>query len=198
MPLIPSTYPECVCMCVCVCVCVCMCMCVSICMCVCMHVCMCMYVYTQTLQHGEVHKYLCVIRGNMFYVQTNSLLDCVVYLCSPLPLLFPLFCPFFPLSASSPPPLPYIPLFLPLSPPLSHDMQTDQVHLYDGTQSCQAANFVPFLVLSVLIIFGFVFVAPFLLCILTKKRWTVSSFHSLLHVYYRCLIINHNSLISEC
>ena len=36
----------------------------------------------------------------------------------------------------------------------------------------------PFLVLSVLIIFGFVFVAPFLLCVLTKKRWTVSSLHA--------------------
>ena len=99
MPYIPTTYPECVCVC----------MCVSICMCVRMHMCICacIYVYTQTLQHGEVHKYLYVIRGNLFYVQTKSLLDCVVYLCSPLPLLFPLFCPFFPLSSSSlPPPLP--------------------------------------------------------------------------------------------
>ena len=61
--------------------------------------------------------------------------------------------------------------------PLSHDIHTDQVYLYDGTQSCQAANFVPFLVLSALIIFGFVLVAPFLLCLLTKKRWTVSCLH---------------------
>ena len=62
--------------------------------------------------------------------------------------------------------------------PLSHDIHTDQVYLYDGTQSCQAANFVPFLVLTLLIIFGFVLVAPFLLCLLTKKRWTVSSLHT--------------------
>ena len=63
-----------------------------------------------------------------------------------------------------------------LSLPLSHDLPTDQVYLYDGTQSCQAANFVPFLVLAVLVIFCFVLVAPFLLCLLTKKRWTVSFF----------------------
>ena len=62
--------------------------------------------------------------------------------------------------------------------PHSHDLPTDQVYLYDGTQSCQAANFVPFLVLAVLVIFGFVLVAPFLLCLLTKKRWTVSSLHA--------------------
>ena len=64
-----------------------------------------------------------------------------------------------------------------LSLPHSHDLPTDQVYLYDGTQSCRAANFVPFLVLATLIIFCFVFVAPFLLCLLTKKRWTVSSLH---------------------
>ena len=65
-----------------------------------------------------------------------------------------------------------------LSLPLSHDLPTDQVYLYDGTQSCQAANFVPFLVLAVLVIFCFVLVAPFLLCLLTKKRWTVSFLHA--------------------
>ena len=69
-------------------------------------------------------------------------------------------------------------LTLTLFVPLSHDLPTDQVYLYDGTQSCQAANFVPFLVLAVLISFCFVFVAPFLLCLLTKKRWTVSSLHA--------------------
>ena len=56
----------------------------------------------------------------------------------------------------------------------SHDLPTDQVYIYDGTQSCEAANFVPFQVLASLVILGFVFVAPFLLCLLTKKRWTVS------------------------
>ena len=65
-----------------------------------------------------------------------------------------------------------------LSLPHSHDFPTDQVYLYDGTQSCQAANFVPFLVLAVLVIFCFVLVAPFLLCLLTKKRWTVSFLHA--------------------
>ena len=75
------------------------------------------------------------------------------------------------------------PLSLHLSLPLSNDLPTDQVYLYDGTQSCQAANFVPFLVLAVLIIFGFVFVAPFLLCLLTKKRWTVSSLHGYCNIF---------------
>ena len=81
-------------------------------------------------------------------------------------------------SSISPPfPSPSSPS-LHLSLPLSHDLPTDQIYRYDGTQSCQAANFVPFLVLAVLVIFCFVLVAPFLLCLLTKKRWTVSSLHA--------------------
>ena len=89
--------------------------------------------------------------------------------------------------ASSPPSL--LSLSFSLSLPLSNDLPTDQVYLYDGTQSCRAANFMPFLVLAMLIIFGFVLVAPFLLCLLTKKRWTVSLLHAHCHMFVVSLLL---------
>lgn len=49
---------------------------------------------------------------------------------------------------------------------------TDFVFLYDGTQSCLSANFLPFFVIAVLIIFTVILPAPFILCVLTAKRWS--------------------------
>ena len=46
--------------------------------------------------------------------------------------------------------------------------------MYDGTQSCTAANFLPFFVIGIAVIVLFVIPAPFVLCVLTIKRWKVS------------------------
>jgi hypothetical protein len=48
----------------------------------------------------------------------------------------------------------------------------DLVFLYDGTQSCLNAEFLPFFVLAVLLTVLIILPAPFVLCILTAKRWS--------------------------
>ena len=50
-----------------------------------------------------------------------------------------------------------------------------QVFLYDGTQSCSAASFLPFFVIGIGVIVLFVIPVPFVLCVLTTKRWQVST-----------------------
>ena len=54
----------------------------------------------------------------------------------------------------------------------SHSMQ---VFLYDGTQYCNAASFLPFFIIGIAVIVFFVIPAPFVMYVLIVKRWQVSS-----------------------
>ena len=51
-----------------------------------------------------------------------------------------------------------------------------QVFLYGGTESCFKGEYIPFFLIALLVIVFVILPTPFVLCVLTARRWSVSTY----------------------